>query len=101
MMENDRDETTAGFSRKVEYNEVYMPRIQRSGVSVPVKWDENWNNPDYRESYEEKRPKRSRRVRDKLSVEVRLGTMEVPKDGKTFTDTEMKLLKKLKRGNNK
>lgn len=98
-MNDENDKAPDGFSRKIEYNEVYLPRVQRSKVREPIKWNEEWDSPNYVEGPEEKRPIRSRRVQHKLSTVIRLGTMQEPTDNEEFTREEQKLLKKLKGDN--
>lgn len=95
-MIEENDKETGGFSRKVPLKEVYLPRIYKSGVKKPVKWKEEWDNPDYVEGPEEKRPIRSRRVQHRIEQKPFKGSMDEPLKGETFSKAEKKLLKKLK-----
>lgn len=99
-MSEDNDKTAGGFSRKIPHRETHKPQVKRSGVNKPVRWKKEWSDPDYVETYEERRPRRHRGPYTKQE-EIKLGTMEPPKAGDDFSKEERNLLKKLKEKNKK
>ena len=86
----------AGHSRKVPANEIYLPRIQKSNVVKPIKWKKEWDSPDWKETREDRRPARSRRVKNTLDGHTNLGTFDEPRIDEIITQKELKLLRRLR-----
>lgn len=97
----NKNRLPAGYSREVDRKETRLLQVKDSGVNETIEWKEEWNDPDYKESYEERRPRRTRTQNPLTNTKTKLGTLEPPKESSDFSKREVSLLKHIRPTGNK